>query len=56
LKVDDKGDDEDPRDLKINEKSSQCVCELELCVNVVDLHIMRKYPNHWELQKIVIVR
>jgi hypothetical protein len=29
-----------------------CVCWVDLCVNV-DMHIMKKHPNYWELQKIV---
>jgi hypothetical protein len=28
-----------------------CVCRVYLCVNVVDLHIMRKHPNYWKFQK-----
>ncbi len=32
-----------------------CVCRVDLCANVVDLHIMRKHPNYWELWKIIIV-
>jgi hypothetical protein len=23
-----------------------CVCRVDLCVNVVDLHIMKKHPNY----------
>jgi len=29
------------------------VCHIYLCVNVVELHITREHPNHWELQRIV---
>jgi hypothetical protein len=49
LKVDDKRDDEDFRDLKNGLKSSQCVCRVDLCENVVDMHIMREHPNYCEL-------
>jgi hypothetical protein len=47
LKVDDKGDDEDLKDLKSSLESFQCVCRVDLCENV-DLHIMREHPNYWE--------
>jgi hypothetical protein len=30
-----------------------CVCQVDLCVNVVHLHIMREHPPYWELQKTV---
>jgi hypothetical protein len=55
LKVDDEGDDEDLRGLKSNLQYFQCVCQVDLCVNVVDLHIMREHPNYYELRKIVTV-
>jgi hypothetical protein len=48
-KVDDEGDDEDLRDLNNSLESSQCVLLELICVHVVDLHIMRKHPNYWEL-------
>jgi len=32
-----------------------CVCQVDLCVNFVDLHIMKKHLNYWELWKIVTV-
>jgi hypothetical protein len=55
LKVDDERDDEDFKGLKNGLESSQCVCWVDLCENVVDLHIMRKHLNYnyWELQKII---
>jgi hypothetical protein len=56
LKVDDEGDDEDPRDFKSGMESSQCVCQVDMCVSVVDLHIMRERLNYWELQRTAIVR
>jgi hypothetical protein len=33
-----------------------CMCWVDLCVNVVNLHIMREHPNYWELQIIVTFR
>jgi hypothetical protein len=33
-----------------------CVCKVDLCVNVVDMHIMRKHPNYWELPKTITFR
>ncbi len=53
MKVDDKGDDEDLKGFKSSLESSQCVCQVDLCVNVVDLHIMKRHFNYWELRKIV---
>jgi hypothetical protein len=32
---------------------SMCVCQVDLCENVFDLHIMRVHPNYWELRKMV---
>jgi hypothetical protein len=71
LKVDDKGDDENLRGFKSGLESFQCVrvgmmcvsrrsvcervCGVHVCVKVVDLHVMRKHLNYWELWKTVIV-
>ncbi len=33
-----------------------CVCQVDLCVNVVDLHIMRKHFNYRELRRTVTFR
>jgi len=55
LKVDDEGDDEDPRDFKIGVESFQCVCLGLMCVCVVDMHIMREQPNYSEFRRIAIV-
>jgi hypothetical protein len=30
-----------------------CVCRVDLCVNVVELHIMREHPNYWELRRTI---
>ncbi len=46
MKVNDGGDDEDPRGLKNNREYSQCVCRVELCVSVVDLHCVVKNNCH----------
>jgi hypothetical protein len=45
FKVDDEGDDENLKGLKSSLKSSQCVCRVDLCENVVHLHIMREHLN-----------
>ncbi len=29
------------------------MCRVDLCVNVVDLHIMRQHFNYWELQETI---
>jgi hypothetical protein len=55
LKVDDEGDDEDPRDFKSGVESFQCVCLRLIRVCVVDMHIMREQPNYSEFQRIAIV-
>jgi hypothetical protein len=26
-----------------------CVCRIDLCVSVIDLHIMKEHLNYWEL-------
>jgi hypothetical protein len=49
LKVDDERDDEDFKGFKNDLESSQCVRQVDLCENVVDLHIMREHPNYWKL-------
>ncbi len=46
LKVDDEGDDEDFKGLKNDLESFQCVRQVDLCENVVDLHIMREHLNY----------
>jgi hypothetical protein len=46
LKVDDEGDDENLRGLKSGLKSSPCVCQVDLCENVVDMHIMKEHLNY----------
>jgi hypothetical protein len=49
LKVNDERNDEDLRDFKSSLESFQCVCWVDLCVNVVvDMHIMRKHPHYRE--------
>jgi hypothetical protein len=53
LKVDDEGDDEDFNGLKNNLESFQCVRQVNLCQNVVDLHIMNEHPNYWEFRKTI---
>ncbi len=53
LKVDDERDDEDFKGLKNNLESFQCVRQVNLCENVVDLHIMKEHPNYSELQKTI---
>ncbi len=54
MKVDDEGDDhEDLRGFKNGLEFSQYVCQVDLCVNVVDLPIMKKHPNYWELRKTI---
>ncbi len=55
MKVDDEGDDEDPRDFKSGVESFQCVCLRLIRVCVVDMHIMREQPNYSEFQRIAIV-
>jgi hypothetical protein len=45
LKVDDERDDEDIYGVKSGLESFQCVCWVDLCENVVDLHIMKKDFN-----------
>jgi hypothetical protein len=27
------------------------VCQVDSCVNVIDLHIMKEHPNYWKFQK-----
>jgi len=49
LKVDDEANDEDHRGFKSGLSSSQHVCHVYLCVNVVELHITKEHPNYWEL-------
>ncbi len=52
LKVYDKGDNEDPRgSQERSEFLSMCVCQIELCVSAIDLHIMREYPIYQELRR-----
>ncbi len=46
FEVDGEGDDEDLRGPKSGLESSQCVCQVDLCVNVIDLQIMRKHLNY----------
>ncbi len=46
LKVDDEEDDEDLKGFKSGLESSQCVCQVDLCENVVNIHIMKKHPNY----------
>ncbi len=29
---------------------------VDLCVNVIDLHIMREHPNYWDLRRTVTIR
>jgi hypothetical protein len=53
LKIDDKRDDEDLKGLKSGLEFSQCVCQVDLCENVVDMHIMKEHHNYWEFRKIV---
>ncbi len=54
LKINDKRNDEKFRDLKSSLESFQCVCWVDLCVNVVvDMHIMRKHPHYRELRKTI---
>ncbi len=53
MKVDDERDDEDFKGLKNNLESFQCVRQVNLCENVVDLHIMKEHPNYSELQKTI---
>jgi len=46
----DKGDDGKFRGLKNGHKSfSKYVFWVDLCVGVIGLHFMRKYPDYWEL-------
>jgi hypothetical protein len=53
LKVNDEGHNEDLKGLK-NSLESFNVCVLgDLCVNIVDLHIMGKHLNYWELQRTI---
>jgi hypothetical protein len=33
-----------------------CVCRVDLCVNVVDLHIMKEHPHYQEFRKTVTCR
>ncbi len=53
LKVDDEGDDEDLRGFKSGLESFPCVCQVDLCENVVNLHITREHLNYWELQRTI---
>jgi hypothetical protein len=46
LNIDDQGHDEDLRGFKNGLKSFQCVCQVDLCVNVVDMPIMREHLNY----------
>jgi hypothetical protein len=48
----DKRDDEKFRGLKSGQKYfSKCVFWVDLYVDVVGLHFIRKHPDYWELQR-----
>jgi hypothetical protein len=32
-----------------------CVCWVDLCVSVIDMHIMEEHPNLWELWRTVTI-